>query len=153
MRPRKMRPSKLTPRLRGRIALAVSAGTSYKAAAQSAGVAESTLHSWLARGRAEQGARRQDASERPYVRLLEAVEQASGRAEVRAAELITKAAETDWRAAAFYLERRDPETWGKHLAVEHSADPERTFDQLLDLCTDEELAILQDVAARARRPT
>jgi hypothetical protein len=70
---------------------------------------------------------------------------------VRFAAMITKAAEKDWRAAAFYLERRDPETWGKRLAVAHTADPERTFDQLLDLCTDDELAILQDVASRARK--
>jgi DNA-directed RNA polymerase specialized sigma24 family protein len=73
------RPSRLTPRLRERIALAVSSGTSYRAAAQSAGVAESTLHSWLARGRAEQGARRGAPGERPYVKLLEAVEEASAR--------------------------------------------------------------------------
>ncbi len=145
------RPSRLTPRLREQIALAVSSGTSYRAAAQSAGVAESTLHSWLARGRAEQGARRGAPGERPYVKLLEAVEEASARAEVRAAALISRAAENDWRAAAWFLERRDPETFGRRLAVEHTGDDPVTIDALLDGCSDEELEVLQAVATRARR--
>jgi transposase-like protein len=44
------RPRKLTIGLRERIAQAVSHGSSYRAAAQAAGIGESTLHSWLARG-------------------------------------------------------------------------------------------------------
>jgi transposase len=147
------RPRKLTVGLRERIALAVAAGSSYRAAAQAAGIGESTLHSWLARGRAEQDARHPASSERGYVLLLEAVEQASAGAEVRAAAMITEASETDWRAALAFLERRDPEHWGKRLAVEHTDQPaERTFNQLLAECTDEELELLQEVAERVRNP-
>jgi transposase-like protein len=145
-----MRPSKLTPAVRKRIALAVEAGATYTTAAEFAGVTDRTLRSWLARGRAEQDARKPDRSERQYVLLLEAVEQASARAEVRAAHMISKAAENDWRAAAFFLERRDPANWGKRLAVEHTEEPDRTFDELLDECTDEELEILQAIASRSR---
>jgi transposase len=149
------RPRKLTIGLRERMATAVSAGSSYRAAAQAAGIGESTLHSWLARGRAEQDARRHNPAERAYVLLLQAVEQASAGAEVRAAKMITEAAGTDWRAALAFLERRDPENWGKRLAVEHTGtneSAERTFDQLLDLATDEELELLQEVAERVRNP-
>lgn len=146
------RPSKLTPRLRERIALAVSSGASYRAAAASAGVAESTLHLWLARGRAEQGAARRARGEARYVLLVEAVEQASARAEVRAAALFSRAAENDWRAAAWFLERRDPQTFGRRLSVEHTGDDGPvTIDALLEGCSDEELEVLQAVAMRARR--
>ena len=147
------RPTKLTYKVREKIALAVSAGASYRAAAGMAGVGESTLRSWLARGRAERDARRRDPSERPYVLLVEALEQASARAEVRAAATITRAQETDWRAALAFLERRDPENWGRRLAVEHTDtdDSAGTLDALLDQCSDEELEVLQAVAQRVRR--
>jgi hypothetical protein len=134
---------------------AISGGASYSAAAQGAGLSPSTLHSWLARGRAERDARHPDRTERAYVRLVEAVERASAGAEVAAAMVITTAANKgDWRAALAFLERRDPETWGPpRLRVEHVEEPERPFRQLLELCTDEELEILQNVAGRERRPS
>jgi transposase-like protein len=148
------RPSKLTPKLRERIAAAVSAGASYKAAAQTTGVGESTLHAWLARGRAERGATRLAVGERPYVRLVDAVEQASARAEVRAAALISKASETDWRAAAWFLERRDPETFGPpRLALEHTGDgfARDTLAELMAELDEAGLAELQELAGRVRR--
>ena len=134
------------------IALAVSAGASYRAAAQSAGVAESTLHSWLARGRAEQGATKRAPGEQSYVLFVDAVEEAAARAEVRTAALIAKAAETDWRAAAWLLERRDPETFGPpRQRLEHATvTADELLSELLDQATDEELEILQAVATRAR---
>lgn len=160
------RPSKLTPALRERISQALSAGASYRAAAVSAGVGDSTLRAWLARGRVEQAAGRpargtqraikRARREAPYVELLESVEQAAARAEVRAALLIAKAAETDWRAAAWFLERRDPATFGQRLALEHTG-PEGGPVELAGLgvdlsgCTDAELEILQKVASRVAR--
>jgi transposase-like protein len=146
------RPSKLTPVLRERIELAVSSGCTYRAAAMSAGIAESTFHSWMARGRAEQGATKRAPGEQPYVLLVDAVEEAAARAEVRASVLIAKAAETDWRAAAWFLERRDPETFGPpRQRLEHATvTADELLAELLDQATDEELEILQGVAARAR---
>jgi transposase-like protein len=148
-----MRPSKLTPKVRGRIEQAVSAGASYSAAAQYVGVAESTLHSWLARGRAERDARKHEPTERRFVLLLDAVERASARAEVRAAATIAEAQGADWRAAAWFLERRAPQDWAPpRLRLEHAmTTPDALLSELLDQCTDEELEILQDVAARSRR--
>jgi hypothetical protein len=139
--------------VRKRIALAVESGSSYAAAAEFASVTDRTMRSWLARGRAEQDARKPDRTERCYVLLLEAVELASARAEVRAAATITRAAQEDWRAALAFLERRSPAEWGKRLAVEHSDEPAPTFEKLFDLCTDEELELLQAVLGRERRPS
>ncbi len=149
------RPLKLTPAVRERIELAVSAGASYRAAAASAGVGESTLRSWLARGRAERGARKQAAGERPYVELVEGVEEASARAEVRAAALLFRAAESDWRAAAWFLERRDPESFGPPATrLEHTgADGGPVdLDVLGDLSklSDSELTQLQQLLEKGR---
>jgi hypothetical protein len=141
---------KLTPKVRQAIGRAVSAGSSYRAAAECAGVSDRTLRSWLARGRAERDAPRLAAGEAPYVRLVESLERAGARAEVRAAALITKASEMDWHAAAWFLSRRDPESWGTRVAVEHD-DSAGTFEQLLEEATDEELAVLQDLAMRHGR--
>jgi hypothetical protein len=87
------------------------------------------------------------------VRLVEAVNEASARAEVGAAAVITTAASKgDWRAALAFQERRDPDNWGPpRLRVEHADEPDRTFERLLGECTDEELEILQAVAMRVRR--
>jgi hypothetical protein len=122
------RPSKLSAEVREQIALCVSGGASYRAAALSSGIGE----------------------------LLEAVEQAAARAKVRAAAQIAKAAEADWRAAAWFLERRDPETFGPPTArLEHSGPDggPMTLDALgidLDRLSDRDLATLQRIFARAQ---
>lgn len=160
------RPTKLTPVVREKIVLAVAGGSSYRAAALYAGVADSTFREWLARGRVArldrgagkprrtQRAAKRDRREAPYVELLQSVEEAGARAEVRAAGLLAKAAETDWRAAAWFLERRDPQTFGQRMALEHTgADggPIELAGLALDLskCSDAELEMLQKVANRA----
>ena len=90
----------------------------------------------MALERAERGARTWARGEAPYARLVEAVDGATAGAEVRAAALITRATEDDWRAAAFFLECRDPANLGKRLPVEHehTDDGAGTFDALLDQC-------------------
>jgi hypothetical protein len=106
------RPSKLTPRVRQAIVQAVSAGSTFRAAAEHAGVSERTLRSWLARGRAERDAPRIASGEAPYVLLVRAAERAGAGVELRASSLIMAAAETDWRAAAWFSPAATPRTGG-----------------------------------------
>lgn len=144
------RPTKLTAALAEQLAAGVAAGATYRAAAAAAGVGERTLHDWLTRGRRERdrrarareelqqiskrrgnaaarqraAARRDEkpvASETPFEELLERVEKASGVAEVRAAAQIAAAGAESWRAAAWFLERRDPASWAapRVLAAEN----------------------------------
>jgi transposase-like protein len=149
------RPTKLTPAVREKIVQAVAACSSYRAAALYAGVADSTLRSWLARGRAEQGATKRVRGEAPYVELVASLERAAAIAEVRAAGQIAKAGETDWRAMAWFLERRDPETFGPPAARLEHTGPDGSpiaLDALgidLDGLTDRDLASLQRILARA----
>jgi transposase len=103
------RPSKLTPAVEERILKALRAGNYATAAAGYAGIHPSTFHRWLERG--DPGGRRR--ADLPYRRFAEKVQQAIAEAEVRDVTLISKAAETEWRAAGWRLSRRHPNRWGQ----------------------------------------
>lgn len=109
------RPTKLTDDVQFRIVAALRAGNYADAAASSGGIAKATYYDWLTRGRAELEHReeggRPRAREQPYVEFLEAVGRASADAEVHAVAILRKAMPDDWRAAAWYLERRYPDRW------------------------------------------
>jgi transposase-like protein len=117
------RRSKLTPETQQAIINALNSGNWLETAAHYAGIASATLYNWLDRGRIER--ERIDADEEPYesesayVEFLEAVEKARSQAQVRAVGLIQKAAiDGTWQAAAWFLERSDPQRWGRYGRVE-----------------------------------
>ncbi len=110
------RPSKLTPERAQAIALAVSEGHYLQHAAAAAGVARSSVHSWLARGRKARerldGGGEPQPDEEPYLDFLEALEGAERcAAELGIAPIRAAMERGDWRAAAWYLERRFPGHW------------------------------------------
>src|SRR4051812_33024674 len=101
------RPEKLTAAVQAAIVDAVRAGSRREAAAQAAGIAKSTLQGWLARGEAAGAPVR-------FQNFAAAVRQADAAWEVAAVEGIGRAAANgDWRAQAWLLERRRPERWGR----------------------------------------
>ena len=110
------RPSKLTPERAQAIALAVSEGHYLQHAAAAAGVARSTVHSWLARGqkareRLDRGGE-PEPDDGPYLDLLDTLEGAERCAvELGIAPIRAAMERVDWRAAAWYLERRFPRHW------------------------------------------
>jgi transposase-like protein len=108
------RPTKLSPELQQRIVQALSAGAYVETAAAMAGVSKQTLYSWLKRGA--------DQAQGPFREFLDAVEKAQAEAEVRDIALIAKAAQTQWQAAAWRLERKFPEKWGRKTRVEHTGE-------------------------------
>lgn len=102
------RPSKLQPDLQERFCALVRAGNTVEIAAEAVGIGESTFYSWMDRG--ERG----KPADRPYKAFREAVEQARGEAESILVARVAKAAQGgSWQAAAWLLERRAPERWGK----------------------------------------
>ena len=114
------RPTDLTPTTQERIALAIRGGNDNKVAAAHAGIGESTFYAWLDRGRKERARlaassrAKPRASETPFVEFLEAIQKAQADAETRNVALIAKAAqEGTWTAAAWWLERKYPERWGR----------------------------------------
>lgn len=101
------RPSGLGADVTARIVQIIKAGGFQESAAAAAGISRRTFYSWLARGDS-------DAPEdEPYREFREAVERAKAEAESRHVVLISSAAAKDWKAAAWLLERHNPERWAK----------------------------------------
>jgi hypothetical protein len=96
------RPSKLTADTQATICNAVEAGTPLKHAALYAGVGESTVHRWIQQASAPD-------PEPQFVEFRDAVQRAQARSVTRLVAMVTRAADNDWRAAAWLLERRAPE--------------------------------------------
>lgn len=120
------RPTKITPKIQETIVENLKAGNYIETAAAHAGIEKKTLYNWMKRAAREQ--QRVDDNPRakirkeeaPFVEFLHAVEKAQAFAEVRDVRLIAKAAEDHWQAAAWRLERKFPDKWGRKDKV--SAD-------------------------------
>ena len=100
------RPTKLTPEVQDKIVNALRGGNYQETAAQFAGIDEATFYRWMERGASE--------DEGIYCEFRKAVERAKSQAEVRDLALIDKAAQNgSWQAAAWKLERKFPQKWGR----------------------------------------
>jgi len=109
------RRTKLTPDTKEDIVKALRAGNSRRDSALYAGVSETTFYSWMARGR---------EGEPLYSEFLEAVEKAEAQSVVRNVAIIQRAAEETWQAAAWWLERKRPDDWGRRQRMDIGADKE-----------------------------
>jgi hypothetical protein len=121
----KGRPTKFKPTVRKAILDAVKAGNRLTVAAARAGISKPLLHQWLLlAGKCRQLVDLGDTvpvALRPYVRFLAQIEKAEAEAELRSVEIIRKAAENgQWTAAAWWLERTNPEGWAKRERHEHT---------------------------------
>ena len=104
------RKTQLSPKVQQIILHAVEAGTSLEAAARSAGVSPHTVREWRRRGRGEDD---RPAIE-PYVSFAARLDNAQAGFEIDAASTIYAACQDGkWRAAAWLLERRYPQRWGR----------------------------------------
>lgn len=140
----------------------LSGGNYIGTAARYAGISESTFHSWRLRGEAEldrlesSGADLADVlgdeltakalwysktagPEWPYLVFAVVMARSRAAAEVRMIHSIqTAAAQGDWRAAAFFLERSFPQRWGnRHQIALETPEPLAaqsiiTVDELCD---------------------
>lgn len=115
------RPTKLNRAMIAEISKIMRDGSYMETAAACAGVPKETLYRWLRAGAvAETGI---------YKEFRDAMIRATGEAERDAVEMVTKASSTDWRAAAWKLERRFPHRWGRLERIEHTgADGKDLFD-------------------------
>lgn len=91
------RNSKYTPETIKRILDLLRTGVRLRVAATAAGISESTLFNW----------------KNQYPEFADQVEQAQAESCVFYLEIIRKAAETNWQAAAWFLERRFPDDFAR----------------------------------------
>jgi transposase len=103
------RKSKLEEAITDRLVGLLKAGNYIDVALTAAGVGRSTFYDWLERGTSE-GTAQADA---PYREFRERIEQARAEGEARNVAIVMKAATSDWKAAAWMLERSYPERWAR----------------------------------------
>jgi transposase len=93
------RPTKLTEEREADLVLLLAAGVPAGLAARSVGVSERSVERWLKNGLRDRVAEARAAGQ----------EQTDATSEARLVVLILRAAQHDWRASAWWLERRYPE--------------------------------------------
>ena len=103
------RPTKLTPDVQELIVVGINAGLTFRLSCGLAGVNPATFYRWLEKGEtAKSGAFRE---------FCDTVSRAKADSALRLVSQIMLQAPTDWRAAAFLLERRFPDDYGKRSEV------------------------------------
>ena len=129
------RPTKLDDIRAKRLINAIAEGASLAGAARSAGIAESTLFDWLARGR---------DGEAPFAEFSERLTKAEGETEVRVTSALMRAIDNGHVGAmSFWLERRLPVQWSKRDATPQDGRAEGD-------ATDLDIATLESVLAAAK---
>ena len=98
------RPSILTPELIKTICATVKAGNYIETAAAVAGIHKDTLYDWLKKASSKGGI---------YAEFSDAIKKALAESEARDVLIISEASKTNWTAAAWKLERRFAERWGR----------------------------------------
>jgi hypothetical protein len=114
--------SKFTPEIGETICKLVSLGVRLEAAAESEGVCRRTVYNWRDAGR---------NGKRLYVKFADDLEAALSRAEVAHTLNIIRAGAKDWRASAFFLEKRYPDQYGARTHMTHEID--KSNEELLDV--------------------
>lgn len=122
------RRSKLTPEVQEKICEYVRQGLTYEIAARAAGISESTFYRWRERGEKARGGK--------FREFWEALKRAEAEAEQRLVERILSASSDTWQAAAWILERRYPDRWGRKDRVKHETDFGDALAQVLERLAD-----------------
>jgi hypothetical protein len=119
----------------------LSAGVSVETAAQCVGISRSTLFGWLQLGRearvlSEQGVEVSPVQQK-YLDFLDSSEREIAISIANAVARIARASEkSDWRAAAWWLERQVPSEFGKTDRLKigrNNGDPRRVQIEMGDL--------------------
>ena len=96
---------KLTDQLCDEICNDIKAGVPIKHASISHGISESTFYNWFDKGR--------DAKSGKFKKFYDKIQEAKSVAITLRARRIYKAGESNWQADAWWLERVDPDNFGR----------------------------------------
>lgn len=114
----------LTPEVEKKLLDALRAGAYLDDAANFCGLGVSTVHEWIARGRADivkRGETRRKTT--LYAQFAESVDHARAEARMHHVLVIRQAARAgQWQASAWFLERTEPGKWGRKDRVEVGGD-------------------------------
>lgn len=105
---------KLTDKLCDEICNDIKAGVPIKHASISHGITERTFYNWFEKGK--------EAKSGKFRKFYDKIQEAKSVAITLRARRIYKAGETSWQADAWWLERVDPDNFGKKEYHKHEAD-------------------------------
>ena len=108
------RNSLLTQATQGVICASVRSGNWLETAAQMAGIDRDTLFAWKRKGKSDLEA---GLTNSIYAQFVNAIARAEADAEAVSVARVRTAAQKDWRAAAWYLERRHSDRWTLNQSV------------------------------------
>jgi hypothetical protein len=121
---------------------ALQAGNYVEVSCAYAGLAVATIYQWMDKGRKEKeriaNGEDPDPTQSSYVEILEAIEKARANAVVANVAVIQQAARSGtWQAAAWWLERTNPQQFGRRVQAEVTGrisidDLERRMLELID---------------------
>lgn len=118
------RPTKCTPKAIARIAKVLALGGTINSACRAGGIDTASYYSWLRRG--EEG-------EEPFVGFLHAVKESQAVAEHKALSVINEAMLDQWQAAAWLLERRYPDDYGRRQRMDIGADKNQELEVVVKI--------------------
>lgn len=131
-----------------RLIVALAAGHYMERAIRLAGINRNTVYGWIADGRAERQRLEEGLvpSKRgsAYLEILETIERAKEQAAARAMRAINDAFDNHWQAAAWYLERTDPDNFGRRTIL---VAPEQGLVNVVVSAEDVEQQIRNMIAA------
>ncbi len=122
-RARPGRPRALSAEVRSKIVEGVRAGLFLATACRAAGITPSCFYHWRRKARN----RHPDAA--GFRAFFHTVKRASAQAECEALERVRLAAGNSWQAAAWFLERRFPERWGRRRRAQVAWPVEAMSDE------------------------
>ena len=117
--PKKGRPLKLTQELQEKLCSHIADGNYLDTACRLAGIDYGTMRRWILQGESDMSGR--------FYEFAEAVKVAEAIAESERVRLILHAGKyDDWKANAWYLERKFPDRWGRKERLEATVKSEHT---------------------------
>ena len=144
LRRRRGRPTKLTDEIADQLVTLLGSGNYDETAALAAGISARTLRGWLQRGRESA-----HPDDEPYRRLRTRTDEARAKGEAaHVARVSRAAAEGDWKASAWFLERAYPERWARPAVRPAAAEPPP--EVLLGPTPDDPFAEVDELAAKRR---
>jgi hypothetical protein len=100
-------PTTLTPEIQAKLVQLLGAGNYVDVACAASGVPRPTFYGWMKRGALDGEA----PEDERYREFRAAIERARAEGEAMLVTIIAKAARSSWQAAAWILERHQPERW------------------------------------------
>lgn len=116
------RPQILTPELQQKVCTAIELGNYIETAAAYVGVRKETLYDWMRRGARYHRGDKGSEDDAIFGEFSDAIDTALAKSEVRDIMAVDRGAKKHWQAAAWKLERRFQNRWGRkdNIDIAHS---------------------------------